>query len=252
MLADDQKRRFQREGYLILPGFADAVTVAALRAAAKDELAQNTGFVEYESDVHYPGSPPTRESEGGRTARRLLRAFDRRLEFRTWAQSSSLAGAVSELLCAPPVLVQAHHNCVMTKQPRYSSETGWHQDIRYWSYERPDLVTAWLALTEERPDNGCLRLLPGSHRHELPREAFDERLFLRTEHPEARAWLGRETVAALAPGDLLLFHALTLHAAGRNLSDQPKLSLVFTYKGRDNKPVPGSRSAALPDVPLVV
>lgn len=250
MLSNEQKRRFHEDGYLILPAFADASTVDELRVTAERELAGNAGPVEYEADVHYPGSPPSREAKGGRTVRRLLRALDRSALFHAWACSARLAAVVSELLCVPPVLVQTHHNCVMTKQPRFSSETGWHQDIRYWSYERPDLVTAWLALTHERRENGCLRLLPGSQAWSVPSEAFDERLFLRTEHPEARIWLGREVPAALAPGDLLLFHALTLHAAGRNASDRAKLSLVFTYKDRDNKPLPGSRSSALPDIAL--
>ena len=58
---------------------------------------------------------------------------------------------------------QAHHNCVMTKNPGYSSETHWHQDIRYWSFQQPELVSVWTALGREHKGNGCLRVLPGSH-----------------------------------------------------------------------------------------
>ncbi|MHB1528423.1 MAG: phytanoyl-CoA dioxygenase family protein [Acidiferrobacteraceae bacterium] len=252
MLSSEQTRRFQDEGYLILRGFADAATVQGIRAAAEHELVRAMDPVEYEADVHYPGAPSSRDAEGGRTVRRLLDAFDRHPRFRAWACSPDVVSSVAPLLPSPPVLVQAHHNCVMTKQPRFSSETGWHQDIRYWAYEQPELVTAWLALTPEGRENGCLRLLPGSHRRPLATTQLDERLFLRAEGPQVQAWFDRQEAACLAPGDLLLFHALTLHSAGRNETAHAKLSLVFTYKGRDNKPLPGSRSSARPEVPLAV
>ena len=52
----------------------------------------------------------------------------------------------------------------------------------------------------------------------------------------------------LRKGDLLLFHSNLFHAAGRNTTDKTKYSLVFTYRGADNPPLPGKRSSALPDI----
>ena len=46
------------------------------------------------------------------------------------------------------------------------------------------------------------------------------------------------------------FHCRTLHAAGRNRSEDVKFSLVYTYHGRSNAPLPGTRSAARPGVVL--
>ncbi len=40
---------------------------------------------------------------------------------------------------------------------------GWHRDIRYWSFEREDLVSVWMAIGEETIDNGALWFVPGSH-----------------------------------------------------------------------------------------
>ena len=125
----------------------------------------------------------------------------------------------------------AHHNCIMTKEPRHSSDTGWHQDIRYWSFERPELVSVWLALTSETTKNGCLRLIPGSHRLNLDRERFDQDLFLRPELPENQALIEKAVWAELEPGDVLFFHARTFHAASRNHTDRAKFSVVFTFRG---------------------
>jgi phytanoyl-CoA hydroxylase len=136
----------------------------------------------------------------------------------------------------------------MTKQPRHSSETGWHQDIRYWSFERPELVSVWLALGREHPENGCLQLVPGTHRQSFDRSRFDDDLFLRGDLPENQALTAGAVNAELDPGDVLFFHCRTFHAAGRNQTDEPKYSLVFTFRPLDNCPLPGSRSASLPEL----
>ena len=144
----------------------------------------------------------------------------------------------------------AHHNCIMTKEPRHSSDTGWHQDIRYWSFEQSDLVSVWLALTPENEHNGCLHLIPGTHRLTLDPSRYDEASFLRPELPENRALIAQSVRAELEPGDGLFFHARTFHAASRNHSDATKLSVVFTFRAAGNRPTPGSRSASLPELLL--
>jgi phytanoyl-CoA hydroxylase len=138
----------------------------------------------------------------------------------------------------------------MTKQPRYSSATGWHQDIRYWSFERPELVSVWLALGRERPDNGCLSLIPGTHLLELSPERLDGALFLREDLAENRALIDTRVTPLLEQGDVLFFHCCTFHAAGANHTAETKFSLVFTYHAADNRPLPGTRSASLPAVSL--
>ena len=52
----------------------------------------------------------------------------------------------------------------------------------------------------------------------------------------------------LHAGDVLLFHCRLFHAAGRNTTEQVKLSPVFTYHRADNHPIPGTRSAAFPSI----
>jgi phytanoyl-CoA hydroxylase len=136
----------------------------------------------------------------------------------------------------------------MTKHPAYSSDTGWHQDIRYWSFAEPELVTVWLALGPERSDNGGLRVIPGSHRMSLERRRFDEALFFREDVPENQELIAQAKSAELDAGDVLFFHCKTLHAATRNYTDQTKHSVVFTFRGADNPPRAGSRSAESPEL----
>jgi phytanoyl-CoA hydroxylase len=154
-------------------------------------------------------------------------------------------------LLGPDVtLAQAHHNCVMTKNPRYSSLTNWHRDIRYWAFERPELVSVWFALGPEHLDNGCLLVIPGTHRMEFAAERLDEAQFLRADVAENEALLSSQVAVELEPGDVLFFHCRLFHAAGNNRSTLTKFSAVFTYHAADNAALPGTRSAGQPDIPL--
>jgi phytanoyl-CoA hydroxylase len=240
---------FARDGYMIERGLCAPADVAAMRAAADEALRQRAGPIEYEADVAYPGAPAGRAAPGGDTPRRLLDALSRAAVFENWACSPALTGRVRALLGTADIrVVRAHHNCVMTKQPRHSSATGWHQDIRYWSFRRPDLVNAWTALDREGPENGGMRLIPGSHRAVFDTGSFDADRFFRDDHPANRAWIERAVQVDLAPGDVLFFHAALLHAAGRNRTAQRKRAVVFSYRAADNPPLPDTRSAARPDL----
>jgi phytanoyl-CoA hydroxylase len=170
--------------------------------------------------------------------------------FRDWASDRALAQRLHGLLGDDILLSQVHHNCIMTKQPRYSSVTHWHQDIRYWSFERAELISAWLALGPERPENGCLSFLPGSHRIDIGGDRLDPAKFLREESADNRVLIAARETPALEAGDVILFHCRTFHAAGDNRTDQPKWSLVFTYHAADNRPLPQTRSASLPSIPV--
>jgi len=250
MFSAAELAQFARDGYVIVRGLVPAADCARMRTAAERDLAAAAPPLEYEADTRYPGAPQTREAPGGRTVRRLLQAYARDAVFREWATAARLVTRLRQLLGPRIALSQAHHNCVMTKDPAYSSLTSWHRDIRYWSFQRPELVSVWLALGEERVENGCLLLLPGTHAMAFDAVRLDAAQFLRTDVAENAALLATEVSAELAPGDVLFFHCRLFHAAGHNRSDRTKFSVVFTYHASDNSPLPGSRSAGLPDVVL--
>lgn len=246
----EELSRFRNDGFAVVRGLAPPELRERMQALARAHLAAAIPPLEYEAQVRYPGAPDSLDAPGGRTVRRLLQACSRDRSLRDWGTSIELASRLRQLLGPDVALSQAHHNCIMTKDPAYSSLTGWHQDIRYWAFERPDLVSAWLALGAEREENGCLLVVPGSHRLELPRHCYDEALFLRTDLDETKALAAGQTRVELDAGDVLFFHARLLHAAGRNRTRETKLSLVFTYHAVDNQPLAGTRSASLPSIRL--
>ena len=243
--------QFARDGYVIVRELAATAIVGQLRAVALAHLAEPRLPVEYEADTQYPGAPVSRDAPGGRTVRRLLQAYARAPAFRAWATAPAVTVRLQQLLGAQVELSQVHHNCVMTKNPAYSSVTHWHRDIRYWSFEKPELISVWLALGEEHSRNGCLLLLPGSHRIEFRPDQLDAAQFLRADLDENQALLRTQIAAELHAGDVLFFHCRLFHAAGHNQTTETKFSVVHSYHAADNRPLPGTRSATTPDIPLI-
>ena len=253
MLASDaiQTRAFARDGYLVVRGLCPPATCEALREVISTHLNPPLGPLEYEADVGYPGSPTSRQATGGDTPRRLLNAYSRDAAFRNWSAGRLVGEHLQRLFGRDDVyLSQCHHNCVMTKHPGFSSATLWHQDIRYWSFDQPELISVWLALGQETARNGALQVIPQTHTMQIDRGRLDGSLFLRTDLDENRALIEQAEMVELEEGDVLFFHCRLFHAAGMNLSDRVKLSTVFTYHTGDNLPIPETRSALLPDVPL--
>lgn len=248
MFSAHEVEDFRKDGYVIVRQLAAPETVHTMRSHAATALEAEVGPLEYEADLHYPGAPPSRTAPGGHTVRRLLQAYARAPVFRDWALGGPVAGRLQQLLGPDILLAQAHHNCIMTKQPRYSSITHWHQDIRYWAFERPELVSVWLALGPERADNGCLLLLPGSQAMAFAPAQFDKAMFFRSDLPQNQKLIAAGITAELDAGDVLFFHCRTLHAAGRNETDATKFSVVFTYHAADNHPLANTRSADTPEI----
>ena len=242
--------QFSRDGYVVVRALAPTALRERMLDVARTHLAAGTPPVEYEADVRYPGAPDSHDAPGGQTVRRLLQACARNPAFREWATSSVLRERLVQLVGARVELSQAHHNCVMTKDPRYGSLTQWHRDIRYWSFERPELISVWLALGQERFDNGCLLVLPGSHATEFGPDQLDDAQFLREDVESNRPLLSRQKAVELDAGDVLFFHCRLFHAAGTNRTRETKFSVVHTYRAADNRPLEGTRSAAVPDIPL--
>jgi phytanoyl-CoA hydroxylase len=244
----EQIQTLREQGFVVVPGLVPAERCEEMKQVAQRQLQEAAAPIEFEADLQYPGAPSSRHAPGGQTVRRLLDAYARDRSFSQWATAPEIRGWMELYFGEEPRLSRAHHNCMMTKHPAYGSLTGWHRDVRYWSFERDDLVSVWLALGSETVDNGALWFVPGSHTAVFTGERFDDAKFFRSDLEENQAWIRAAVSPELKAGDVVFFHCNTLHSAGKNISDQVKFSLVYTYHGASNVPLPGSRSAAKPEI----
>ena len=249
-LTDLELEQFRRDGYLVFRNMVTPLARELMISVVQEQLRAAAPPVEYEAEVGYAGAPTSLDAPGGRTVRRLRDAYHRHECFRVWAEDQRVVTRLRQMFNEPVRLVLAHHNCVMTKHPHYGTATGWHRDIRYWSFARNDLVTVWLAIGRETASNGALHVIPGSHRLDIGRHQLDELDFLRPDAPDNQPLFAQGVPVELQPGDVLFFHSGLFHAAGRNDSEAVKMSVAFAYRGENNVPGAGSRSEAGGDVVL--
>lgn len=241
---------FNQQGFIIVRGLAPTNLLEQLIRVSDVQGQLGEAPIEYEASTGYSGSPQSLDAPGGRTIRRLQQAASRHPVYLQWCSHPLVTGRLRQLLGADVVCPLAHHNCVMMKDPIHSSDTDWHQDIRYWRYARPELISVQLALNSLSRDHGSLFFMPGTHRQTFLPEQFDADSFLDTKHPENASLLNNIVKTDLEPGDVVFFHCRTFHAALRNRSGKPSRSIIFTYRSLDNPPLPDSRSAAFPELLL--
>ena len=117
------------------------------------------------------------------------------------------------------------------KQPNDPSHVGWHQDATYWGLSSNDGLTAWVAFTPSTRANGCMRVVPGSHREPVPHgDTFDR----------ANMLAGREKVlveveeskavdVVLAPGEMSLHDRLIVHGSEPNRSGIRRVGFAIRY-----------------------
>lgn len=109
---------------------------------------------------------------------------------------------------------------------------SWHQDSTYWALSSPDVVTAWVALTPSRRDNGCLQVIPGTHLAEqVPhRDTFGEgNMLSRGQEIAVEVNLSEAVDVVLQPGEMSLHHVRIFHGSEPNRSDIRRIGLAIRY-----------------------
>jgi ectoine hydroxylase-related dioxygenase (phytanoyl-CoA dioxygenase family) len=119
------------------------------------------------------------------------------------------------------------------KRPREGSGFRWHQDSPYWSHacdHVEQLPNVLLALDGADEDNGCFRVIRGSHRNGyLPGLGDGTRLGPLFTDPAA--FDENDQVPSVVPaGSLVFFSPHTVHGSQPNRSDAPRRALVLTYQ----------------------
>jgi ectoine hydroxylase-related dioxygenase (phytanoyl-CoA dioxygenase family) len=105
-------------------------------------------------------------------------------------------------------------------------EIPWHQDFNYWPLEPPVIISAWIAIDPSTRANGCVQVLPGSHRKPLPHiKAGEDMVFAEMADPDSYDASGAVDLE-MEPGQFVLFNERTLHHSEPNRSAQRRIGLA--------------------------
>ncbi|MES4793124.1 MAG: phytanoyl-CoA dioxygenase, partial [Chloroflexota bacterium] len=137
------------------------------------------------------------------------------------------------------------------KAAAYGSPVEWHQDFAFYPRTNDSLLAVGFALDDCTLENGCMLMLPGSHRGPL------------LDHHQEGVFAGavdtrREGIAleAAVPvpagaGGLTLHHCRTLHASAPNHSARPRRLFLVQYTAVDAWPLAGVPDLAAWDAKIV-
>ncbi len=258
LLTKEQLDDFNHNGYLILRDFLKQEACEAILDLALVHLKHKIEPIESEVDYGEKSKEyrtnitdySSLEAKETLTVRRLRQVYERDIVFKNWMENKKIRPILKQLLNDEVVITTAHHNSIMTKMPFNSNETSWHQDRRYWSYGDDNLISIWLALGEENSENGVLEFIPKSHTMHFSEEQFEEKEYFSLNNEKNVSLIETKKSFSLNQGDVVLFHCKLLHRANKNSTSKPKISFVYTVKGKRTKVLQGSRSAEFPEILL--
>lgn len=199
--------QYQRDGYVIVPDLISPDEASAWKEKLKERLAAEGLLGNIPSGV------------------RVWMA-DNMDPFSSAQFQSPRMVAILQQLIGPNVEFLSYK--AVFKNAKTAFRSPWHQDWAYW-HGSPKL-SVWIALDGATPENGCLQLIPGSHRAVIEmKEVEDVKGFGRRITDDQVA--GMPIVTAPVPrGAGIFFHDLALHASCPNINGQDRWSVIPTYR----------------------
>jgi hypothetical protein len=166
----------------------------------------------------------------------------------TWANElirhPAVLDAVEDIL-GPNLL--AWSSSFFIKEARDPSYVSWHQDSTYWGLSHPDVVTAWIALSVSVVENGCMRVIPGTHlKDQLPhQDTFAENnLLTRGQEVLVEVNANEAVNIELQPGEFSLHHVRLVHGSDPNPADYRRIGYAVRYIPTYVKQIEGPRDYA--------
>jgi phytanoyl-CoA hydroxylase len=218
---------FQEQGYLVINNAFTSEEVeaalAGLRYLISGENPEFTGVMFEHQAAGVPiESLSTEEKQDYVRKFMWFVNYDDRLK--ALSEHPKLIKLVTQLIGETPLLFQ---DMALLKPPKIGREKPWHQDHAY--FELPlnaKVVGVWIALDEATVDNGCMVIIPGSHRKGP------------VIHFKRRDWQICDTqvnnygavAVPLKPGGCLLFHSLIHHGTPANDSSQRRRAVQYHYR----------------------
>jgi hypothetical protein len=118
---------------------------------------------------------------------------------------------------------------------------SWHQDVPYWGLDvGENIVTAWLAVSPATRANGCMKVIPGTHRSLAPhREGVSNNLLLRGQEVAVEVDEAKAVYMELGAGQISLHHGLMFHGSEESRDDERRIGFAIRYIPTRVKPVAG-------------
>jgi len=226
ILTDDQIQFFSDNGYIIIRNVLAEDEVAPMREALQRVADGEKDKLRFSVDFKRPDKTVMTQ---------LTNVHKSDPVFLKLIHHPVISQMAAELMNTPEV--RLWHDQVLYKRPGDGGGVSWHQDWSYWQPADPaDMITSWTAFDPANEKNGCMNVVPGSHKWGLLKssiiDAFspDYDRFLKKAVPEEYLEKLEERVPYIMNvGDVGFHHCLTLHGSYANKTPRHRRGFVCHY-----------------------
>ncbi len=233
-----QRRLFDGRGYLVLQDFLTPRELARLRAALATVLRSARGLRHSTRKFLV-----VKGRDGAYHVSRVRDPIAHHRRFYDLVFHPRILDVVENLI-GPNIQLQQTRLVLKPRTP--GAWFDWHQDFPAFPHTNFDLVVVAVYLDDATPDNGCLRVIPGSHRLGPLAHRFTFEGAPRTMLADRRLVADRSRWRELAvrAGGIQVHSANLLHSSKANRTDRPRSALQLWYRAADNVQVGGSSDNA--------
>ena len=223
VLSEAHKAAFERDGYFVAEEFLSADEVESIRREITEIVDRYPDVPEELVQIEPAVRRGTVEPESVELGvRKLFRMTLHNELFRSLAHHPVMVGIAVELIGRDVALFQS---MLLMKPPRFGGQKVWHQDNAYFRLEPNDVFGFWIALDDTDVENGCMHVIPGSHR-----EGIGEHGGVADDYGLSSAPAQNNAIACvMKAGDALVFHGETYHYTPPNKSDRRRRALQYHY-----------------------
>ncbi|MDB5872071.1 MAG: phytanoyl-CoA dioxygenase family protein [Ramlibacter sp.] len=216
ILSPQEISHYKRDGYLVPDYRLSGERLAKLQQLTEQLVADNPTLLNKAIvGLHVPGAGP----QGLKTTKDWVEV----------ATDPDILDMVSQLI-GPDLILW---DCQMFyKRSGGGPATPWHRDGRYWPIKPLATTSVWIAVYDSVIENGCLRVIPGSHqKKEIGRHLKADRedtvfpqYLAEDEFDESQA-----KSVELKAGEMVIFDVYTIHGAEHNNGTRPRAGVSIRY-----------------------
>ncbi len=131
------------------------------------------------------------------------------------------------------MLLSTHFFCKYPVGDGPQNFVAWHQDITYWGLEPPLADTAWIAIDDSDVENGCMQVIPGTHKTGIAPHGTSDQvgnlLSINQEIPDEYVDKSSVVDLTLKAGQISIHHGQIYHASNPNTSNRRRCGLTVRF-----------------------
>jgi phytanoyl-CoA hydroxylase len=230
MLTQEQVQQFHRDGYLRAGKVLTDEQVDVLRAEIERVIAERD-----DAGKPQPVLCHNMNHDDENAVWQIVNIWEASAPFKDLIANHQIAEEMTQLTGASTLRIW--HDQIQYKPARIGGVNMWHQDAPLWPILAPMTeVTAWVALDDVDPENGCMHMVPGSHRW------GNHMAWIRNNVPDWNAmpaeFEGHKVEVRACPvrrGEVHFHHALTWHGSPDNRSGRPRRALAIHFMSNETR-----------------